>query len=234
MKLSFYADSHEYRIDGRRVPSVTGILRISGLTSSYSFDDPLHAFRGLACHHGAALIDSGQEDVWFGVELPENHPRYKEYSQVADDINNGYLPAYRKFRERTGFQGHTYELGMIHPTLHFGGTLDMCGECGEEIWLLDLKSGVLPELVPIQLAAYHMLIKEGLPIDPQHPGLDWLKEVVKQGRNICRKAVRLSKDATWTLFSETSKRTAYNDRRFDVAWASAISLYNIRSEYNFL
>lgn len=234
MALSFDSVNHEYRLHGRRVPSVTGIIRIAGLTSGYSFEDPLHAYRGLACHHGAALIDAGKEDVWFGVDLPKDHPRYKEYVQVAHDINTGYLPAYRNFREQTGFQGYTSELGMIHPTWKFGGTLDSCGEVGEDIWLMDLKSGVLPELVPIQLAAYHMLIKEGLPIDPEHPGLDWLREVVKQGRKIHRKALRLSRDGGWTLFSETSKKEPYDSRVFDVGWASSIALYNLRSAYGFL
>lgn len=234
MRLEFSAEKHEYYLDGRRVPSVTGIQRISGLVSAYSFDDPLHSFRGHAVHSGCALLDQGG-DPWFGVEgMDQRNPRYSEYVQVAHDINHGYLPAYRKFRERTGFQGFTYELGMIHPTLQFGGTLDVCGECGDEIWLVDLKSGILPDLVPVQLAAYHMLIREGLPIDPEHPGLGWLKEVVKSGRKILRKAVRLEKDGTDTLFSFTSKRDHYDSRMFDVSWAGAISNYNLRAKYGFL
>lgn len=231
-RLEFDNNEHIYRMDGRRVPSVTGIMRISQLVSSFSFDDPIHAFRGHAVHHGAALIDQGQEDVWFGVSGPlANDP---EYVKVANDINTGYLPAYRAFKKRTGFQGHTYEVGLIHPTLRYAGTFDACGECGDDIWLIDLKSGVLPELVPVQLAAYQRLILEGLPIDPDHAGLEWLRESVKSGRKIHRKAVRLQKDGTDTLFSETSKGTSYDDRKFDNAWVAAISLYNVRAEYNFL
>lgn len=233
-RLEFDAGAHIYRLDGHRVPSVTGIIRISGLASAFSFDDPIHKFRGHSVHFGCALLDQHQ-DAYFGVDgIPQTHPQYAQYVQVAHDINYGYLPGYAAFKAHTGFQGYIYECGWIHPLLRYGGIFDIAGECGEEVWLLDEKSGVLPELVPIQLAGYDMLIRQGLPIDPEHPGLDWLREVIKQGRKIHRKALRLSKDGTWTLFSETSKRTAYNDRKFDVAWASAISLYNIRSEYNFL
>lgn len=234
MRLEFDSAEHVYRKDGRRVPSVTGLMRIAQMVSGFSFDDPIHAFRGHSVHFGCGLIDRG-EDAYFGVNgIPETDPKYSEYVKVAHDINYGYLPAYADFKRTTGFQGHIYECGWIHTALNYGGTFDIAGECGDEIWLLDEKSGVLPELTPLQLAGYHMLIKEGVPINPEHPGLDWLREVIKQGRRIKRKALRLQKDGTWTLFSETSKRTSYDDRKFDIGWASIVNCYNLRQEYGFL
>lgn len=238
-RLSFNIEEHEYRIDGYRVPSVTGVMRIMGLVSSFSFDDPIHSFRGHAVHHGCALIDQNiQPPPWFVIKddvISPADPKYSEYVQVASDINHGYLPAYRAFKARTGFQGFCYECVMFHPVLRFGGTFDVIGECGDEIWLVDLKSGVLPELVPVQLSAYEMLIRNGVPLHGDHAGFDWVKQIVLQGeRKIRRVAVRLTKDGTDTMFSETSKGTSYDSREFDNSWKAAISLYNMRQSYGFL
>lgn len=230
-RLEFLPDVHEYRIDGMRIPSVTGIMRTCSLTVDYAFADKIHAFRGTAVHHGCALIDQGGSP-WF--EVGGQMAGDPEYVKVANDINTGYLPAYRAFKERTGFQGRIYECVMVHEALRFGGTFDAVGEAGDEVWLIDLKSGVLPELVSVQLAAYEMLIRHGVPVDSEHPGLEWLREVVKSGRKIHRKAVRLERDGTDTLFSQTSKGCHYDSRTFDTAWSAAISIYNLRATYNLL
>lgn len=231
MKLEFREATHEYYCDGRRLPSVTGVMRTAGLTSSYGFDDPIHALRGHAVHYGCAIIDQGGEP---SVAPPVRHAQNPDYIQVVKDIHDGYWPAYRAFKARTGFQGRIYECPMVHPYLGYAGTFDVCGEVGEELWLLDLKSGALPELVPVQLAAYDMLIRDGFPVDPEHFGYRWLKQKIAKGRKLIRKAVRLQKDGTATLFSETKRREDYNARVFDTIWASAISIYNARSMYGLL
>lgn len=232
MRLEFDPVEHKYTMDGRRLPSVTGIMRIAGLTGSYGFDDPIHAMRGHAVHAGCSIIDMGGEPP--SINLTGDYASNPDYVQVAKDIEEGYWPAYRAFKARTGFQGRIYECAMVHPTLGYAGTFDVCGERGDEIWLPDLKSGVLPDLVPIQLSGYSLLIREGIPVDPQHPGLDWLREMVKSGKKILRKAVRLQKDGTDTLFSETKRKESYDSRVFDAGWMSAISLYNLRSSYGLL
>lgn len=222
--LSFDPIEHKYRDGSRRLFSTTEILRAVGLYSDYSFADAVHKYRGHAVHIGCSMIDAGGD------------PQLQRYptEQLRKDIEEGYWVAFRRFKARTGFQGRIYECPFADPVSGFGGTFDVIGECGDELWMPDLKSGVLPELVPVQLASYADLIQRGKPINPDHPGLPWLMEAVKSGRPIKRKAVRLEKDGTDTLFSQTSKGISYDDPMWASAWRSALNCFILRSNYGLL
>jgi len=226
VKPSFDSATHVYHDGQRRVPSVTEILRTMGIYSSYGFAEPHHKYRGSAVHAGCAILDLGGS--------PQLGPVPAHLQQVADEIVNGYWPAFTRFKERTRWQGRIWECPIVDPLRGYGGTFDSVGEMGDDIVLLDVKSGVLPEMVPIQLALYDLLIRNGTPTDENHPGLAWLREAIASGRPIKRMALRLTKDGRDTLFCETAKREDYSSPRWIAVANSILNVYAIRSQYGLL
>jgi hypothetical protein len=229
-KVHFDPVSHAYSVDGRRVPSVTGILREMRIYDSYEFTAAYHRLRGHAVHHGCALIDQGQEPT---ISVPADAP--EEIRKAAHDIEHGYWPAFKSWRARTGFQGRCYECSLVDPVLKFGGTFDVWGMAGDEVWLVDLKSGeVLPKMVPCQLSLYELLARNGQSVDPNHPGWGWVQEVIKAGVPIKRKAVRLQRDGTDTMYSATAKGRSYDDPYWTVLSRSAVNVFNGLSDNGLL
>lgn len=226
--LSFDPIEHKYRDGSRVLPSVTEILRAVNIYGSYSFATKIHAFRGSAVHRACAILDLGGEP-----HLTISPQWDAETRRVAEEIPR-YWDAYRSFKARTGFQGRIWEAPFADPISGFAGTFDTLGEIGDEIVLLDIKSGELPPMVPVQLAAYECLIRTGAPINPDHPGLPWLLEVVKSGRPIKRRAVRLEKSGVDTLFAATAKGASYDDPMWMSAWRSAANIFTLRSNYGLL
>lgn len=228
MSVRFNQADHSYWCGHRQLPSVTELLRAAGLYSTYSFADPTHKYRGHAVHAGAAIIDMGGEPVLATV------PKHLE--QVGRDIIEGYWPAFSSWKERTGWQGRIWECSFVDPVRGFGGTFDSVGEFPDDpaIYELDVKSGVLPELVPAQLALYELLIRQGQPVDPQHPGLAWLMEAIKSGRPLKKIALRLERDGRHTMYSQTSKGRSYDDPVWLQVANSVLNLHAIKSTYGLL
>ena len=220
---SFDPIRHIYATGDRVVPSNTEILRLMGIYGSYQFTESHHKYRGHAVHAGSAILDMGG--------IPQLGPVPSHLQQVADDIVNGYWPAFSRFKERTGWQGRIWECPIVDSLRGYGGTFDTVGEMGDDVVLLDLKSGVLPDMVPVQLALYWLLITQGKPVDEQHPGLDWLREVVKSGRPVKRMALRLTKDGKDTLFTQTSKGEDYSSQKWLAVASSVLNLYAVKSQY---
>jgi hypothetical protein len=223
VSVSFDPILHKYVADGRVVPSNTEILRAMGIYGSYQFAESHHKYRGHAVHAGAAIMDMG------GIPLLGPVPAHLE--QVGRDIVEGYWPAFERFKARTGWQGKIWECPIVDPVRGYGGTFDAVGEMGNDLVLLDLKSGVLPEMVAVQLALYWLLITQGKPVDEEHPGLEWLRETVKSGRAVKRMALRLTKDGKDTLFSSTSKGDDYSAPKWLAVANSVLNVYNIRAQH---
>jgi hypothetical protein len=226
MKPSFDSRTHTYSTGDRVVPSVTEILRAVGVYGSYEFAADVHRWRGTAVHQYCAITDLGGKPV-LGPVAPQ-------FQQVADDIVNGYGRAFEKFKDRTGWQGKTWEVCFVDPIRGYGGTQDTWGEMPNEpaAILLDLKSGMLPELVPVQLVLYELLVRHGVAVDEEHPGLEWLREVIKSGRPIKRMALRLEKSGKDTLYTATSKGESYDSPKWLAVANSVLNLYNLKTTYN--
>lgn len=224
--LRFDSATHTYTSDGRRQPSVTEILRAVGLYDSYQFAESHHKYRGHAVHAGAAMLDMGGQ--------PTLGPVPSHLAQVAEDIVNGYWPAFSAFKERTGWQGRIWECPFVDPLRGYGGTFDAVGEMGGEIVLLDLKSGVLPELVPVQLAMYWLLATQGKPTNDDHAGLPWLCEVLASKCPVKRMALRLEKSGKDTLYSQTTKGEDYSSQKWVQVANSVLNLYTIRQQYGLI
>lgn len=109
--LHFDAPTHTYRLNGRRVPSVTQITgTIAPLVGIPREVLEAKADLGTAVHLATEYHDQDDLD-WDG--LP--------------DIVRPYLEAYARFRAETGFIPTRIEARVSNPTFAYAGTLDRIG-----------------------------------------------------------------------------------------------------------
>jgi hypothetical protein len=140
--LTFDAERHEYRLDGRLVPSVTQVVRaiLPGWNAS-----AWHMHRGSATHHGCRLLDEGRLD-W----------------QSVDDEIRPRLAAWQKFRSEWPAEVTFCEKPVASLVYQFAGTLDRMFRCGAERVLCDLKNTIEPG-VRVQLGGYSLAWHEMYP-----------------------------------------------------------------------
>ena len=67
--LTYEDATHEYRLDGKRVPSVTQVLECAGIIPKYD-GDPWYGERGAAVHRACEMLDKGEMAV---EDLTEEH-----------------------------------------------------------------------------------------------------------------------------------------------------------------
>lgn len=139
MSLEFDEVNHIYKLDGRRLPSVTGILSVLN-----NFDmipkDVLERKRllGTALHKAIELHINDDLDT----------------STIHQDVTP-YFNAYLKFESDTGFKPDFSEARIFSKTFGYAGTLDLIGALNSERVLIDTKTvAVLGCSVGPQLAAY--------------------------------------------------------------------------------
>jgi hypothetical protein len=148
--LTFEEASHQYRIDGRIVPSVTTVLKSAG---HYQFDGvPLSRLEkkrvlGKAVH---AYIAGEVVDPWINGMDP-------------------YVNAWEEFRRLTCFEAEYAELVMACKDHRFAGTLDLVGKLSSRRILLDVKTTAVLDIraTALQTAAYEylfLLTHEGISI----------------------------------------------------------------------
>jgi hypothetical protein len=139
--LQFFAPEHRYELDGQRLPSVTQILQSAGLID-YSMvpRDLLEKAkaRGTRVHLACAYLDEGDLD-----------PR-----SVSEE-DAGYVAAYERFKRETSFEPRLIEHRVYHRSLRYAGTLDRTGTIGQQLFLIDIKTGDPQPSAFVQLAAYH-------------------------------------------------------------------------------
>ncbi len=151
-ELTFDEEKHEYRVGGRILPSVTGILREMGFVDdSYFTEDS--AARGTAVHKATELYDLGTLD-----------------EDSLDPRLVDYLEAWKRFRKETGFLPTSIE---IHGWSKFGyaGTFDRIGvtDKGDTV-LLDIKSSMyVPDWIGLQLGGYLQIVAERMTHKPFIP-----------------------------------------------------------------
>lgn len=147
--LDFRADVHEYRLGGVLVPSVTQVLRATGVSVDFEglretsdrLRDAIDLKRdlGVACHADAHAYDDDDLD-WSTVD-----PRVEPY-----------LRAWAVFRANTSLAPCARERRLYHPVHRYAGTLDGIFRLpsGRQV-LVDMKLGD-PESAAshLQTAAY--------------------------------------------------------------------------------
>lgn len=136
--LTFDIESHTYRYAGKIVPGVTRVLEplqmLQGvpwavLEAARDFGTNVH----LACH----LWNQGELDV-----------------ATLDPFLIPYLKGWIAFVQETGFVVTASEQRLFNRSLQYAGTADVLGEWQRTSWVADIKSGIVPDTVGLQTAAY--------------------------------------------------------------------------------
>ena len=109
-------DTSNYRINGVRIPSVTEVMKIAGMTN---FDGIPAANllaareRGIAVHEWTEGVDRGQIDPT--EEVP--------HESIA-----AYTYAWECFKQESGFTPTLIECPVVNEEMRYAGTLDRRGE----------------------------------------------------------------------------------------------------------
>lgn len=147
--LVFHEEGHRYFLDGVEVPSVTQVLEP---LTDYSHVPPAileHARQiGTAVHRACELLDRDDLVV-----------------ESLDPRLVGYVAAWRRFKEETGFVIEFNETQVFSRIYHCAGTLDriglLRGVAGKPRALVEIKTTAdfMPAFGP-QTAGYHMMVPE--------------------------------------------------------------------------
>ena len=127
MELTFNAELHEYRIGGKRVPSVTEVCSPLTALEMGKLNPAIiqaAANRGTVIHELTELIDYGT-----AAEDLELYP----------DIG-GYILAYQRFLRDYSPKWHSIEYRLGSAELGFAGTLDRMGVIDDKPCIVDVKT----------------------------------------------------------------------------------------------
>lgn len=189
--LTFEPEGHIYTLDGAVVPSVTQILKTSGLIDfSHIPPSTLAAAmkRGTTVH---AAIHAANE-----ADLDVTH-FYATFPAWA-----GYLRAWFAFNDTAGFHPLVCEHRIASRRSRVAGTLDVLGTMNNHAALIDYKTAVVLESVcpDLQLAAYDALAREWAKDDQT------LRAFFDRYPYTRRYAIQLRKDGTYRLEEYTNPR----------------------------
>lgn len=137
--LTFDAETHTYRINGERVPSVTQVLEGAGLIDTRWFNDEART-RGTYVALATQYCDEGTLDY-----------------DALDDGLRGYVEAWRKFKHEAGngkMEIISIERRVSNRKLRYAGTLDRLFKWGHQSWVLDIKTGSKAAWHSLQTAGY--------------------------------------------------------------------------------
>jgi len=135
-------DTSAYVVDGVRLPSVTEILSINGLSDFSKVPaDVLETARarGVRVHEWLEWLDKG--------ELADG--------EEPDEEIAGYIAAYSRFREASGFDTEWVEHVVINRAHSYVGTLDRAGKMNGDRVVIDLKTvSQVSKVTALQTAGY--------------------------------------------------------------------------------
>ena len=144
--LDFNEERHEYRLDGRLVPSVTQV--INSIAPQREVDE-WYLHRGSAVHHAVALAMTDRLD-WSSVDERIKGRVEAIMAFVADEKLTPILIEKRMASERYRFAG-TVDLVANHPSLG--------------VVIADWKGSIVPQST-VQLGAYSLLMEEAREVYP--------------------------------------------------------------------
>jgi hypothetical protein len=192
LDLTFDAESHTYYWNGARVCGVTNVLK----------DALLVDYSGIP----RAILDAAAErgrNVHLALEYYDHGTLDEE--RLAPEYQ-GYLEAYKRFCQDTGFVVGYIETRRYQPQRHYAGTFDRTGylpnsKGGGTRWLVDFKTGMFQDGHFAQLAAYANLLP-----DP---------------RSFRCMGLQLSADATYKIHELPAKQLDYYTQLFNCALVCA-------------
>lgn len=123
--LQFHESSHTYTHGDTKLPSVSEVMKFAGLGANYAgiSGDVMETARSRGVR-----LDAITEQIDMGLD-PSPDP----------DIA-GYVMAYEKFVNETGFRAVASQSPMWHPTRLYAGTPDRVGMLTGKLTMLDLKT----------------------------------------------------------------------------------------------
>jgi len=189
--LTFDAATHTYRLDGVVVPSVTQILRASGLIDFTGIPESIleaARVRGTIVHQAIALFNEGDLDLeQFAVDFPEYLP---------------YLAAWQDFCRQRHFTALLTECRIASRRYQVAGTLDCLGELDGEPVLLDFATGNPADTAKdLQTSGYFVLALEWAEYADADPRL---KAFFTRHTLLRRYGVRLEKTGAFSLHPYTN------------------------------
>jgi len=182
MVLEFFPDTHEYKLDGAFVPSVTGILRASGVVDfSGVRPDVLESarVRGVVVHQAIHYVNERDLDV---DQFCRDYPDYA-----------GYLRAWLAFVSQRNFLPVFCEYRVASARYRIAGTIDCLGILDGAGALIDFATGNPADAAKdLQTAAYHGIAHDYAQHDRRLG--DFLSRYV-----VRRYAVALSRDGSFSV-----------------------------------
>ena len=170
---------HLYSLDGKNLPSVTGILKGCGIIDDAFYTDN-GATNGKRRHKMTEYYD---QDIL-------------DFSSV-DDADLPFLEAYVHARKGLNFEVLQTEFKMYHSIYRYAGTIDRLVYMNDETWVFDLKTGAKAAWNKFQLILYGLLAEDFLKIPKPKLGIISLKangrfefnEISYQGQSVAIGAV---------------------------------------------
>lgn len=142
MSLTFHDITHSYFWNGKRVPSVTEILRGAGVIQT-EFSSPQALEKGKVVHEILEFMDKG-------VLVFES----------IDQRLKGYVEGYEKYKQESKIEIFDVERQLYNEDYEFAGTLDRLAFFNKELCIIDIKTGEPEPWHALQLAAYELALKE--------------------------------------------------------------------------
>ena len=210
--IQFDRERHEYRADGRLVPSVTRVLEQAGLVPDYARIPPAvltHARdRGIYVDGCCDLFDAD------ALDWPSVHPEAEPY-----------VRAWQRFREREAFTPVVSQAVVYHAELDYAGTADVYGlDRAKAPTIVDRKcTSKLSDTYSLQLAAYSL------------PGIGYAADESDGeliGLTVARRlVVQLRNDGTFALYDcdVEMKRAGRDDFG---AWKAAVAIARWKATTN--
>ena len=139
MKPYFDESTHSFMIDKYYIPSVSGILRHSGICPPMDFIPKMYASRGSFIHEITEMVDQGICD----------------YSTIPPDWL-GFVSAYERFTEDHKPEVIESEKQVFNSELLYAGILDRVFLIDGCRVVLDIKTGKYTKWHKAQLTAYNL------------------------------------------------------------------------------
>jgi hypothetical protein len=184
---------HIYRhvVTGRRIPSVTEILRVTGIRPP-PVNRPHAEAVARAMQRGTEVHRLTREIDESGFSDDAADDEFDPADIGVENIN--YVSAYQRFLETSGYIPTAWETVSWLPGYNVAGRMDMVGWLGSKRVLIDRKTGSVHRATWLQLAAYKKMH------DFWHPS-----ELIDQTY-----ALLLSADMSFRLLPNPVEETAFS------------------------
>jgi len=181
--LTFEPISHRYELDGVRVPSVTGVLRASGLVDFSAVPPPIlerARIRGTTVHEAIAALNENDLDL---------EAFYRDF-----DEESGYLRGWETFLSQRCYRPLLNEVRVASRRHQVAGTIDTIGTLDGVAVILDYATGsAAASCKRLQLAGYEYLAREWASDEPL------LTDFFVRYPYVKRYAVELHRDGSFRL-----------------------------------